>query len=325
MRRRLLLAASAGLLLDAVGRAGAQGRVPHLAYFWPGGSQNASDPTLQGFQAGLRDFGYREGQNIIVDYHYGNGDSARLAQLAATAVAAQPDVISTFGAFLPRTLEQLTRTIPIVSVCGDQVGLGLAKSFARPGGNVTGMALYASPELPQKWLQLLTEVLPGARRVAFLRSTQGSPAAHLKQIREAAVHLVKGLTIDDYVVRDASELAATLQKIRQAKADAILVDDDPLFGSLAAGIAAAGLPVFSGIPEPERAKDGWLLIYGPSIFDIVRRTGSFIDRILKGAKPGDLPIERPTHYYLTINLKAAQALGVTVPPLLLAQADEVIQ
>jgi putative tryptophan/tyrosine transport system substrate-binding protein len=326
MRRRLFLTAvSAGLLFDTSWRAGAQGRVPHLAYFWRG-AKGSDGETLKGFHAGLSDFGYREGRNIVVDYYYGDGDPARLAQRAAVAVAARPDVISTFGGGVTSTVERLTRTIPIVSVGGDQVSLGLAKSLARPGGNVTGMDLDAGPELPKKWLQLLTELIPGARRIAFLRTTQ-SPfgATDLQLVRDAAARLAKGLAIDDYLVRDASALAATLQTIRRDKPDAILADDDVLLASKAAEIAGAGLPVISGLPEPVFAKVGWLLIYGPGTFDIVRRTGSFIDRILKGAKPGDLPIERPTRYYLTINLKAAKAFGITVPPMLLAQADQVIQ
>jgi putative tryptophan/tyrosine transport system substrate-binding protein len=325
MRRRLFLAASAGLLFDIPGGAGAQRRVPHLAYFWRG-AKGSDGATLRGFQAGLRDFGYREGQNIVVDYHYGNGGSTRFEQMAAATVALRPDVISTFGGGITSAVEKLTRTIPIVSVSGDPVSLGLAKSFAHPGGNVTGMALWAGPELPQKWLQLLIELIPAARRVAFLRTTQ-SPfgANNLKLVRDAAAHLANGLAVDDYLVRDAAGLAPTLQAIRHDKPDAILADDDVLLASKAAEIAGAGLPVISGLPEPDLAKDGWLLIYGASVFDIVRRTGSFIDRILKGAKPGDLPIERPTHYYLTINLKAAKALGLVVPQLLLAQADEVIQ
>ena len=325
MRRRLFLAASAVFLLDAAGRAGAQARVPHLAYFWRGAKGSDGD-TLKGFKAGLHDFGYQEGQNIIVDYYYGDGSSTQLEQFAAAAIALRPDMVSTFGGGIAATLEKLTPTIPIVSVSGDPVILGLAKSLAQPRGNVTGMALWADPELPQKWLQLLTELLPGARRVAFLRTTQSPFGANsLKLIQEAAGHLAKGLAIDDYVVHDASELPATLQTIRHDKPDAILADDDVLLASKAAEIAGAGVPVISGLPERAAARDGWLLIYGPSIFDIVRRTGSYIDRILKGAKPGDLPIERPTRYYLTINLKAAKALGLTVPPLLLAQADEVIE
>ncbi len=321
MRRRDFAAVLASAFLDLAQPADAQSRVPHIVFLWLGSAGSAGE-TLKGYQAGLRDFGYKEGHNLVVDYRYADGSYARLAELAAAAVAARPDLISTFG-IATRAVAKLTRTIPIVALTGDPVGLGYAASLARPGGNITGMSMQVGTELPGKWLDLLVEILPHARRIGMLRDAQTPfSAAALSALRAAADRGVNRLTIDDFPIREASQLPSTLDAIRRAKPDALVVDNDVLLVSNAAEIAAIGLPAISGARDFTDA--GLLLSYGANIFDRVRHLASYIDRILKGAKPADLPFERPTKFELVINLKTANALGLTLPPILLAQADAVI-
>jgi len=167
MRRREFIVAFAGALAGAARLAAAQGRVPHVVVLWFGTAESGGE-AINGFQAGLRDFGYENGRNIQVDYDYGNNNQARLAKLSAAAVAAQPDVIVAFGPGI-YLVGKLTRTIPIVTLTGDLVAMGFAASLARPGGNVTGMTVWTGPEIAEKWLQLLVEIVPQARRVGMLR------------------------------------------------------------------------------------------------------------------------------------------------------------
>jgi putative tryptophan/tyrosine transport system substrate-binding protein len=322
MKRRNFALALASAFVRVPRLAEAQSRVPHIVYLWLG-SAGSDGETLKGFKAGLREFGYEEGRNLIVDYRYADGSEARLAALAAAAVVAQPDMISTFG-ITTNAVAKVTRTIPIVSLTSDQVALGFAASLAHPGGNVTGMKVQVGPELAGKWLELITEILPNARRIAFLRRASNLlSVTELSSMRAAADRLVNGLTIDEYVVRDVSQLAPVLEAIKQAKPDALVVDNDVLLVSKAPEIAGVGLPAISGSRDFTDA--GLLLSYGASIFDVVRHLGSYIDRILKGAKPADLPIEQPTKFELVVNLKTAEALGLTIPRVILAQADEVIE
>jgi putative tryptophan/tyrosine transport system substrate-binding protein len=323
MNRRDFAAALASAVLGVPRLADAQSQVPHIVFLWLG-SAGSGGETLKGFQAGLREFGYEEGRNLIVDYRYADGSEARLTELAAAAVAAQPDLIATFGGVVIGAVAKLTRTIPIVSLTGDPVGPGFAASLAHPGGNVTGMTVQVGLELAGKWLELLIEILPGARRIAMLRrATNAMGGAELNWMRAAADRLLNGLTIDEYVVREVTQLPSTLDAIKQAKADALVVDNDVPLVSKAAEIAAVRLPGISGSRDFTDA--GLLLSYGASIFDVVRHLGSYIDRILNGAKPADLPIEQPTKFELVVNLKTAEALGLTVPRVILAQADEVIE
>ena len=322
MNRRNFAVALASAFFGVPRLAEAQSQVPHIVYFWFG-TAGSDDETLKGFRAGLRELGYDEGRNIIVDYRYADGSEARLAELAVAAVTAQPDLIATFGYPL-LAVAKLTRTIPIVSLTSDQVALGLAASLARPGGNVTGMKVQVGPELAGKWLELLIEILPHARHIAMLRrvSNQFSIAV-LSHMRAVADHLANGLTVDEYAIRDATELPSTLEAIRQAKPDGLVVDNDVLLVSKAAEIAAVRLPAISGSRDFTDA--GLLASYGASIFDIPRHLASYVDRILKGAKPSDLPIEQPTKFELVINLKTAKTLRLTIPEAMLDRADEVIE
>ena len=322
MNRRDFAVALASAFLGAR-LADAQSRVPHIVYLWLGPAGSDGE-TLKGFQTGLREFGYDEGRNLSVEYPYADGSEARLAELAAAAVAAQPDLISPFGGVVIGAVAQLTRTIPIVSLTGDPVGLGLAASLARPGGNVTGMTVQVGPELAGKWLELLVEILPHARRIAMLRRASNPVSGtELTHMRAAAERIAAALTIDEFAIREVTQLPSTLEAIRQAQPDGLVVDNDVLLVSKATEIAAVGLPAISGSRDFTDA--GLLASYGASIFDIVRHLTSYIDRILKGAKPADLPIEQPTKFELVINLKTAKTLGLTIPEAILDRADEVIE
>jgi putative tryptophan/tyrosine transport system substrate-binding protein len=326
MRRREFMAALSGALVAAARVAAAQGRIPHLAYFWLG-SAGSDGETLGGLRSGLRDLGYQEGRNLVIDRYYADGNLARLAGLAAAAVAEHPDVFVTEGGVATASVAKLTRTIPIVTVNGDPVGFGFAASLAHPGGNITGMSIQNSYGLAVKWIQLLREIAPNTRRIAVLAEAVRSLHAigDITKLLAAAQHLGAGITIERYSIADAAELPSSFASMLRAKPDALVVANDPLLASIATRIFALadGLPTICG--QREFAEAGCLMSYGARIFDIEVRAAGYVDRILKGAKPGDLPIELPDKFELVVNLKTAKALGLTAPPLLLAQADRVIE
>ncbi|HTV27528.1 MAG TPA: ABC transporter substrate-binding protein [Xanthobacteraceae bacterium] len=218
----------------------------------------------------------------------------------------------------------MTRTIPIVTLTGDLVAMGFAAGLARPGGNVTGMTLWTGPEIVGTWLELLVEIVPQARRVGMLRHLDTPTSAdRLSHLRAAAAHLASGLSVDDYAVRDVAQLSTLLATVKAAKLDGLIVDNDAYFVSKAAEIATVGLPAIGG--NREFAEPGFFATYGTRIFDATRHLASYVDHILKGAKPGDLPIEQPTTFELVINLRTAKALALAVPRTVLAQADDVIE
>ncbi|MBV9859859.1 MAG: ABC transporter substrate-binding protein [Alphaproteobacteria bacterium] len=323
MRRRDVIVALGSIGFGESRHAAAQNRVPRIDYFWLG-SAGSDGETLRGFRAGLRDFGYVEGGNITVDRYYADGSETRLDQLAGAAIAAKPDIVVGFGSALLRRIAKLTRTIPIVGMSGDPVVAGLTESLAHPGGNYTGPTIQTGPDIVGKWLELLLEIVPGARRLAMLRNALNPlSATELENLRAYAERLGRGISFQEFALHAPGELGSLLDVIRPGKFDALVVDNDPLLNSKAAEIAAVELPGVGGTSEMAHA--GLLLCYGTSILNSARRTGSYIDRILKGAKPGDLPIEQPTKFELVINLKTAKALGLAVPPSLLARADEVIE
>ena len=323
MRRREFIVTLGSTWLGAAQLAAAQSDVPRIAYFWLGAAGSDGD-TLKGFRAGLSDFGYQEGRNITVDYHYADGSETRVDELAGAAIATHPDIIVGFGSALLPRIAKLTRTIPIVGMSGDPIVAGLTESLAHPGRNYTGPTIQTGPDLVGKWLGLLLEIVPGARRLAMLRNARNPlSASELENLRTSSERLDRGLSVEEFALHAPGQLPSLVDAIRKGRFDALVVDNDPFLNTKAAEIAAIQLPSVSGASQ--MADAGLLLCYGASIFSSARRTGSYIDRILKGAKPGDLPIEQPTKFELVINLKTAKALGRTIPPMLLAQADEVIE
>jgi putative ABC transport system substrate-binding protein len=301
-------------------------KVYRLGFLTPG-SFGAVPHLDEAFQQGLRELGWVEGQNIITDYRFADGKFDRLPDLAAELVRLKVDIIVAAATPSSAAAKHATDAIPIVMIAaGDPVGAGLITSLARPGGNVTGSSFSVGMETFGKELELLKEVMPGVRRVAVL-SNPATPNQRLaiSNIESAAQSLAMELQLLE--ARDAKEFDTAFGAIAKERLSALLVVADSLFilhrKQLVDLAAANHLTVAYGYKEHVEA--GGLMSYGPSLSDIWRRSATFVNKILKGAKPGDLPVEQPTKFELVINVKAAKALGITVPPTLLVRADEVIE
>ena len=282
-------------------------------------------PVLEAFRQGLRDLGYVEGQSIALEYRFADGKVERLPELAADLVRLKVDVILAEGGQAIRVAQHATGTIPIVFLAvPDPVGQGLVASLAQPGGNTTGVS-FQEPELMGKRLELLKEAVPGVTRVAYLQRSAPSNARVLQELESAARAL--GVQLQPVEVRDPYTFDQAFAAMAEAHADALITQPNAVFLSRRTQIvdlaAKARLP---GIfPDREFAEAGGLMAYGPSLAANFRRAATYVDKILKGAKPADLPVEQPTKFEFVINLKTARALGLTIPPTLLFQANEVIQ
>jgi putative ABC transport system substrate-binding protein len=327
MKRRefITLFGGAALAGPRVARAQPMPAIPRISYLWfgPAGTDGS---TRAGLQQGLRELGYVEGRNLIMDYRYANGKEERLNELVAEIVGGKVDIIVSVGTIVTRAVKKATASIPVVSATGDAVGSGLVTSLARPGGNITGFTITAGPEVAEKWLELLHEAVPEASRVAVLwNSSSSASTANLQKMQRVTGNL--GLTLLSHEVRSPTDFRIAFDAIVKEGADAIVTDQDPLLSSYQSSIiefaAERRLPAIYGLRDFVAA--GGLMSYDASIFELWRRAASYVDKILKGTKPTDLPIEQPTKFDLVINLKTAKALGLTVPPSLLARADEVIE
>ena len=279
---------------------------------------------------GLRDMGWVEGQNVAFEVRWAEGRVERASELATELVRLNPDVIVTSGTPLIRALQQATSTIPIVvQIMGDPVVAGFAASFARPGGNITGGA-FQTVELNTKRLELLTEMLPKLSRVAALLDPQvfttRSVAADFRRVMEDAARALK-VKLQFLEVRGPDDFERAFEDARRGRAEALLQIASGLFGAnrdrLAELTRRSQLPWACEIRESVVA--GCLFSYGPDIDTMVRRVPFYVDRILRGTKPGDLPIEQPTRFELILNLRTAKALGLTIPQPILARADELIR
>jgi putative ABC transport system substrate-binding protein len=274
----------------------------------------------------MRALGYVEGQNLVLEYRGAEGQHERFPDFAAELVRLKVDVIVTQGTPAALAAKHATTTIPIVMVgVGDPVGSGLVASLARPGGNITGLSVLA-PELVGKQLEFLKDVLPTVSRVALLWNPANP--AHALNVREADVAAqAVGVQLHLVEARGPDAFDSAFAAMTSAHVGALLVLGDSVFfqhrSRLAEFAATSRLPTMHNIRPHVEA--GGLMAYGPSSLDLRRRAAGYVDRILKGAKPGDLPVERPMKFELVINLKTAQALGITFPPSLLFQADEVIR
>jgi ABC-type uncharacterized transport system substrate-binding protein len=278
------------------------------------------------FGDGLRELGYVDGKNIFVEYRCAEGRTERGPQLAAALLKLKPDVLVAASDPLVKVLIDATRTIPIVMTSsGDPVGNRFAVSLARPGGNVTGVSLL-SPELAGKRLELLKTGAPEIAQVVVLVNPTNPNASRQLGETEAAAQTI-GARLKILRVRSIAEFDGAFSGIGRASVTALLVSTDALFFAERRRIAALALA--NRLPAigfaREFAEEGTLLAYGPSFPDLYRRAAYFVDRILKGAKPSDLPIEQPTKFELVINLKTAKALGLTIPQTLLLRADQVIE
>jgi len=290
------------------------------------GSSTSGPHIREAFRQGLRDLGYAEGQNIVIEYRYAEGKAERLPDLAAELLRLKVDVIVAGGTLAPLAAKHATGTIPIVmSAAGDPVGTGLVPSLAKPGGNVTGLSNF-SADLTAKRLQLLKEILPGVSRVAVLWNGANPIAALLMRETEAAARTL-GLQVQSLEVRGPDEFENALPAAVSGGAGALFVVDDPLV--FIARLRIADFAARNRLPMTaiyrEFAEAGGLMTFGANLADLNRRAAIYVDKILKGAKPADLPVEQPTKFDLVINLKTAKALGLTIPQSLLVRADEVIQ
>ncbi len=323
----LAVALALSFMVAPFGADGEQaGKVYRIGYLGPTSPETSAE-MLDGFRQGLRELGWVEGQNVAIEYRWADGNLDRLPALAADLVRTPLDVIVVGGNAAVRATLEATPTVPIVgAVFSDPVVMGFAMSFARPGGRVTGVAQQVE-DLVTKQLQLLKEMVPKAARVAILaQHTSTSLNPHVQKAAEAAARAL-GLKGRVFEIRDVADLDSAFRAAKAEKADAMHVLSSPMFGRHRTRLAE--LAVQHRLPGMYETKvyveAGGLMSYGPSYPDMSRRAASYVDRILKGAKPGDLPIEQPNKYELAINLKTAKALGVTIPPTVLLQADQVIE
>jgi len=325
MDRRAFLGTLAGGLLAAPLVAEAQlSPVAHIGYL---SSETASTQAnrLEAFRAGLRDLGYVEGQNMVVEVRRADGHYDRLPELATELVRLKVNLIVCEGIKAAVAAEQATKIIPIVvPATADLVGSGLAAGLERPGGNVTGSVAFGT-ELAVKRLELLREAVPRATQVAFLLNPVNVNSRSTLQALEAAA---KGLRVSlrPFEARAFTDLDGAFGAITKANSDGVVVQADTMFDghlSAVAQLAARGRLPSAG--RREFAHAGGLISYGANNLEYYRRAATIVDKILKGAKAGDLPIERATKFELVINVKAAQALGLTIPPSVLARADQVIE
>jgi len=322
----VLVAALSFALAPLTADAQPPAKVPRIGLLSP---FSPSDTVLwhQAFRLGLRDLGWVEGKNLSIEYRYAYGRSDRLPDLAADLVRLKVDIIvaaaTTSGTLAAKNA---TTAIPIVMVAaGDPVASGLVESLARPGGNITGLSQMAS-EVAGKRLELLKEVVPKLSRVAVLWNPQGTTSPlSWKELQLPARQL--GVQLHSLEVRSPNEFGKAFEDATKTRAGALAITPDPLFLTNLKRIAdfAAKSRLPSMFHLREFVDSGGLMTYGPDRTDMFRRAATYVDKILKGAKPSDLPIEQPTKFELVINLKTAKALGLTIPQSLLLQADEVIQ
>jgi putative tryptophan/tyrosine transport system substrate-binding protein len=300
-------------------------KVPRIGFL--GNSTADLEANLVGpFRDGLRALGYEEGRNIVIEYRWAEGEYERFPALIAELVASNVDVIVTAGTPASLAVKKATTTIPLVMVAvGDPVATGLVASLARPGGNITGLTSISS-EMEGKRLELLREVVPKVSHIAVLWNA-ASPIQVIEEGEVRAAAGVLGIKMLSLGVRTREEIDDALATIIRERPDALLVLADRLFlhhrTRIIAFAAQERLPGVHAYRELIEA--GGLMSYGPSYADMHRRAAAYVDKILKGAKPADLPVERPVKFELVVNLKAAKALGLTIPPSVIFRADEIIE
>ena len=303
-------------------------KVPRIGYL-TGSSASARSARIEAFGQGLRELGYVEGKNIVIEYRYAEGKLDRMTELAADLVRLNVAVIVTGGPLVTRAAKEATTTIPIVMTQdADPVGSGFVASLARPGGNITGLSTL-SPEINGKRLELLKEIVPKLSRVAVLgTSTRPGNAQELKEVELAAGAF--GVKLQYLDVLDPKDIETAFRAASKGRVDAVLM-------LVSGGIVDAHqttivelavktrLPVIYGTGGRAFVEAGGLMTYGVNLNDLDRRAATYVDKILKGTKPADLPVEQPTKFEFIINLKAAKQIGLTIPPNVLARADKVIK
>jgi putative ABC transport system substrate-binding protein len=327
MKPRISLWLMAAIFLTTVslGEAQQPKKMPRIGYLGSG-TLSAGAARIEAFRQGLRELGYVEGKNIVIEYRYAEGKLDRDAALATELVRLKVAVIVTSGGLPTRAAKAATSTIPIVMTNDpDPVGTGVVASLARPGGNITGLSTFA-PELSSKRLEILREVVPKLSRVAVLGfPTSTSYALMSKEIDLAAKEFK--VQLQNLDVLRAKDIRAAFRAASEGRADAVLVLSGPILGAHRTEVvelaAKNRLPVM--YHQSLYTEAGGLMYYGVNILDRDRRAATYVDKILKGAKPADLPVEQPKKFEFIINLKAAKQIGLTIPPNVLARADRVIK
>jgi putative ABC transport system substrate-binding protein len=324
MKRRAFISLLGGAAAWPVAARGQQARkLPTIGYLGTA-TASAQSQWTAAFVQRLRELGWIEGRTVAIEYRWAEGRSERYDEISAELVQLKVDVIVTHGAAVGAA-QRATSVIPIIfAVAGDPVGGGLVAGLARPGGNVTGLSLQQA-DIASKRLALLREIVPGLRRVAILGNAGNS--ASVLDMREAQTTAgALGLDAATFEIRRSEDIAPVFEALKR-HTDAVYVVSDPLVITNQTRIniltLAARLPAIHG--NRELVQTGGLISYAPSFPDLFRRAAEYVDKILRGARPGDIPVEQPTKFDLVVNMITAQALGLTVPPMLLARADEVIE
>ena len=326
MRRRDFIILLAGAIAGWPLAARAQQKAMPVIGYLNSGSPGPSAPTVAAFRQGLSETGYVVGKDVAIEYRWAEGSYDRLPTLAGNLVDLKVDVIVASGAAVISAAKSATSTIPIVFFGGgDPVAAGWATSLARPGGNLTGISIFGAVLNPKR-LELLSELVPQATLIALLVNPNNSLAERvLRDVQEAA--RAKGVQLDILKASTESEIDAALATLIQLHAGALVVASDPLFFTRREQLVA--LTSRHAVPAIYDAREfaaaGGLISYGPSLTVMFRQVGIYAGKILKGARPADLPVQQPTKFELVINLKTAKALGLTVPPSILTRADEVIE
>ncbi len=324
MTRHIFALALSVLLVALNGprQAKAAERIPRVGILFIGGKDQ---PHLESFKQGLRELGYTEGKNIILVYRYAEGKQERLADLAAELVRDKVDIIVTTASIGALAARRVTQTLPIVMTTGNPLSTGLADSLAKPGGNVTGLSVMPT-DLTVKRLELLKESFPKKTRVAALWNLRESGArTQIKETEEAAK--VLSLRLHPLEIKSADDIDHAFNAMTKARDQAIIILTSPLATLNSKRIVDLALKHrLPGIyPTRQFVEEGGLMAYGPLISDLYRRAATYVDKILKGRTPADLPIEQPMRFDFIVNLTAAKQIGVTVPPNVLVRADKVIR
>ena len=322
MKRRELLVLLGAAMTASRGPRAQQKAMPVLGFLAFAADSIARDGLWQG----LHEHGYIEGRNIAIEYRFADEAGGDFTELAEQLVRHQVDIILPAGHPAALAAQRATSAIPIVTVVADPIGSGFAASLAHPGGNITGFSLAVEEQFSGKWLELFSEAAPQVSRVAYLWNPTNHSSASSRKVMQGLAPQI-GLILQSVELRHPEELSEAFAAIIRDRAEGIIVDSDAIMGPIREDIAefasANRLPtisVFRGFVDA-----GGLMSYGPNLRELWRQAATYIDKILRGAKPADLPIAQPTKFDLVINLKTAKALGLTIPPSLLARADEIIQ
>ncbi|HUO64178.1 MAG TPA: ABC transporter substrate-binding protein [Terriglobales bacterium] len=324
-RRAFMAAAGVGVLALPLGARAQPPAKPARLGLLGLGSADSTGSRLEALRAGLRELGYVEGKNVVMEYRWANGHAGRLPDLADELVDLKVDVLIAQGTAGARAAKRATATIPIVMTAAlDAVGARLIVSIARPGGNITGTTIF-SLETSAKQIDVLKEAMPRVTQLGLLLNPENPEVGTARQAMELAAQSVK-MGFQGFEARKPDRIDAAFTAMARTRVDSVAIQQDPMFAANAGNIARLALRQrFPSIGDKEFAQAGGLIGHEMNVLEVWRRSAYFVDKILKGATPAELPVERIRKFEVTLNLKTAKALGVTIPPLVVAKADDVIR